>query len=102
MGTRSHHIGRTRVRLAELITKAFADMGRTVKVDPAWLDPAQGAWRTNTALDVMRWEGQLNLLLDDGITWSRRNIDSWDKMTDCVKKGIVIDQEGSSFLASAK
>ena len=70
---RAKHVGRLRQRLAKAIVQAFAHEGVTVCCDPANLWPAQGRWRTDHRMDVMRWEGQLELMLSDG-KFSTRSI----------------------------
>ena len=72
-------IGRTRVRLAEMLTA----LGYTAR--PEDLRPQLGAWRTDRRLDVCRWEG--TVLGPDGMT---RLIQSWDTMTACVRRGIEV------------
>lgn len=92
---RAKHVGKLRQRLAKAIERAFADQNVTVQVDPAKLWPAQGRWRTDHRMDVRRWEGQLELMLSDG-KFSTRTIESWDKMSDCIK-GFTIWQDGGGF-----
>jgi hypothetical protein len=47
-----HHIGRTRIRAANLIDKHFPDW----KCQPEDISPAQGQNRSNWLMDVYRWE----------------------------------------------
>jgi hypothetical protein len=87
-------IGRTRVRLAEMLTA----LGYTAR--PEDLRPQYGAWRTDHRLDVCRWEGTVLGL--DGMT---KMIQSWDTMTACVRRGIEVtpDERNSLYIdVSAK
>jgi hypothetical protein len=81
---RASHIGKIRQQLAKAIEQAFAAKDIIVYCDPANLWPAQGAWRTDTRLDVMRWEGFIQTSNNQG-RMVRHTIESWDTMSDCLK-----------------
>ncbi|MBH3440484.1 hypothetical protein [Pseudomonas luteola] len=54
-------------RLAALLQKSFPDRnGLPVRWDPEEIYPAQGAWRSNTMLDVWRWEAFAHYVGPDG------------------------------------
>jgi hypothetical protein len=93
------HVGKVRQRLAAKLIKAFAEQGLELRVDPAKLCPAQGAWRTDTRLDVFRWEGWGEVKMHD--RWQNCSINSWDPMTRCLR-GLTIEREAVyTFLVSA-
>ena len=94
----ARHVGRLRQRLAKAIVQAFADQKVEVRCEPDRLWPAQGAWRTDHRLDVMRWEGQIDVLMFG--KWQTRSIASWDKMSDCIK-GFTVWQDSFSFEVAA-
>ena len=62
-----------------------------------WLEPAKGYWKQQ---DVYRWEG---CVVDRGsplpIGMSRReqHIGSFDTMTDCAKRGVVVKKAFHGF-----
>jgi len=58
------------------------------------LNPAQGAWRTNSALDVMRWEGSAKWHAPSFTFPLRVSVCSWDTMTSCLKFGFVVTRDG--------
>lgn len=94
----ARHVGRVREKLATAITQAFANEGVTVRCAPGDLWPAKGIWK-NPRMDVMRWEGQIEVLLPSG-KYMRFSIGSWDRMTDCLK-GFAIYQDGFSYEVGA-
>lgn len=97
---RAGHVGRVRERLAAAIVQAFADQQVQVRCTGADLHPAQGHWRTDPKVDVMRWHGSLEILRHGN--WQRAIIESWDKMSNCIK-GFTVWQDGGSFeLASVE
>lgn len=51
MKIRAWHIGRTRIKAAQILSQ-----GLGFEVKPEDIKPATGAWRTNWRLDVYRWE----------------------------------------------
>jgi hypothetical protein len=93
-------IGRTRIRLARMIEAKLRDLGHSVRVDPARLDPAQGYWRTDSRADVMRWEGWFEREIEPG-RWMRQSICSWDTMTDCVRGFEIWQDTGWSWEVGA-
>lgn len=94
---RASHVGKVRQRLAKAITQAFADQNITVKCDPARLWPARGIWKQHH-MDVRRWEGQIDVPI--GGRMQTRTIESWDKMTDCLK-GFTIWEDRFAFEVGA-
>lgn len=91
-------IGRTRRVLAKGIEQAFKDAGIEVRSDPSKLWPAQGRWRSDVRMDVMRWEGHIEEFRFE--KWQVVCIHSWDKMTDCVK-GCTIWRDGFAYEVGA-
>jgi hypothetical protein len=85
MKRRANHVGKLRQRLAKAIVQAFADKGVTVRLDPKNLYPAQGRWRSDFRMDVMRWEGFLELVIEETGGFLRMSVESWDTMTVCIK-----------------
>lgn len=81
-----HGIGRTRIKLAQLLSKAT---GLTFK--PEKLYPTLGWHRTSTAWynDSYRWSAVPE---ENG----ERMLDSYARMTDCVRNGIIVD-DGEVF-----
>lgn len=78
------------------------------EVYPEDLRPAQGRERSDWRLDIQRWnghgrvtDGRYGLAPGFGVQF-----DSWDTMTDCVRRGIVLDRDSRSsagvFDVSAK
>lgn len=49
---RAHHVGRLRIRAAEILAKNFPEWD----VRPEDIKPATGSWRTDWRNDVYRWE----------------------------------------------
>lgn len=95
---RARHVGKLRQRLAKAIERAFSDQGVTVRCDPARLWPAQGRWRTDVRMDVMRWEGSFEIL--QNVVWVKASIQSWDKMSDCIK-GFTVWRDGFYYEVGA-
>jgi hypothetical protein len=77
-------------RVAKRLTSMLEDLGFRDVV----LVPARGYWRTDHRAPVVRWEGHGASVL--GLPC---NFSSWNTMTECVRKGIVLDKEvgGASF-----
>lgn len=100
MKYRHRHVGRVRKKLADVLIDAFEAIGKTIRVDPARLRPATGHWRTDIHADVFRWEGQIEMLLEDGVTWMTFGMNSWDPMSDCIK-GLTLSRDGAAFEAHA-
>ena len=48
--------------LFSLFAAFKAEHDLTLIVDPGSLMPAQGRWRTDTRMDVYRWEGDLHVI----------------------------------------
>lgn len=94
MRRRSHGPGLIRCKLAAMIAAHLSaePWSFIVEVQPEWLRPAQGYWRSDFQADVYRWEGKFLRKLEDG-SWFICTIDSWSTMTDCVRHGIDIDRE---------
>lgn len=90
---RASHIGKIRQRLAKAIERAFANEEIIVQCNPANLWPARGIWKQHH-MDVHRWEGQIDVMI--GGRMQTRTIESWDKMTDCLK-GFTICEDRFSF-----
>ena len=76
--------GRVRIRLAQLIEKTLADGGVEARCDPADLIPVQGYWRSDSRVDVKRWEGRVSVNVP-GVGWRKQQINSWDTMTACLR-----------------
>ena len=75
----SEHVGRTRIRLAKIISESLG-----IKCDPEELRPAGGRQRNNTTIyDGYAWEVFAN---NDGRLFVAG---SFDTMTECVKAGRV-------------
>ena len=87
----SKHVGRVRLRLAEMIRQEVEKLGVKVRVDPSKLWPNQGYWRIDYRADVMPWEGVVEIQLETG-KWQRISVHSWSTMTDCIR-GFDIDEE---------
>jgi hypothetical protein len=92
---RADHVGKLRQRLAKAIVQAFADQGVTVRCDPAKLYPALGRWRSDFRMDVYRWEGSIELMVDGG-GWLMFGIQSWNSMSKCIK-GFTVWRDGPCF-----
>lgn len=92
-------VGRLRQQLAKAIVQTFANEGVMVRCDPAKLYPAEGRWRSDFRMDVMRWEGSIEVKIDGG-GWLRLSIGSWDTMTACVK-GFSVWRDGVGFEVAA-
>lgn len=75
-------IGRTRQRLAEMLTKELG-----ARVAPDDFAPVTGYWRSSPYADCMRWDGFVTI---EGVP---RSIGSWDTMKDCVRHGFTISRE---------
>jgi hypothetical protein len=97
--TRASHVGRLRQRLAKAIVQAFANEGIEVRCDPSKLMPAQGAWRSDSRLDCYRWEGWMDVLIND--RWQQRSISSWDPMSVCIKGFTVWRERGAAYEVAA-
>src|SRR5690242_2585153 len=89
-GIRSNNMKTKRERLAEKIAaKVKAEFD--VELIDFQLIPARGAWRTSRALDVNPWHGWA--------TWSGQgfstnvSIDSWNTMTELLRKGFTVTRE---------
>ena len=80
----AHDVGRIRTKLADKIERQLQADGFSVRVDPADLWPAQGRWRSDVTMDVMPWEGQVEL--DRGFGYRRMGIGSWETMTDLCRQ----------------
>jgi hypothetical protein len=76
-----------RRKLAEVLQRDLTEAGLRVRVSADELDPQMGAWRTDHRLDVMRWDGRIEI--DYGTGWRWIPIGSWDTMTDCCR-GVVL------------
>jgi hypothetical protein len=75
----SEHVGRTRIRLAKIISESLG-----IQCEPEELKPAGGRQRNNTTrYDGYAWEVFAN---NDGRTFVAG---SFDTMTECVKAGKV-------------
>lgn len=78
-------VGRTRCRLAKLLTEVIGS-----PIDPEDLDAAQGYYRQQRSGQAA-WSG---IIVVDGI---KRTICSWDSMTECVRNGFTVqDSRGES------
>ena len=76
----SEHIGRTRIRLAKIISECLG-----IVCEPEDLKPTGGRQRNNTTLhDVYAWE--VFARHENGLPFVAG---SFDTMTDCVKAGRV-------------
>ena len=95
---RANHVGKLRQRLAKAIIQAFDNEGVEVRCDPAKLAPALGRWRTDYRMDVMRWEGFIEIFRSG--SWMKMGIESWDTMSACIK-GFTLWQDGFHFEVSA-
>lgn len=76
--------GRVRRKLAALLTEAT---GRQFSPEKLW--PAEGWWRSSRSIlnESYRWSaGSEDRLLV---------VDSYDTMTECVRRGIVIEYDGA-------
>jgi hypothetical protein len=94
-----YHIGRTRIRAANLIDKHFPDW----KCQPEDISPATGAWRTNWRLDVYRWELYASKASDANFPVV---LGCWQTLTDFVrfgrKNGIKVDLKNLEISANEK
>ena len=82
----SRDVGKVRERLAVKIAAQLKADGWKARVDASDLWPAQGRWRSDHRMDVMRWEGQVEI--DRGWGWRRIGIGSWQTMTELVRAGV--------------
>lgn len=72
----------------QIQNRALSDFGVVLK--NIRLYPAQGAWRTNYRLDVMRWEGFADWNGDGFSNPLTVSLGSWDTMTKLLTNGFVI------------
>jgi hypothetical protein len=81
---RAHHVGRLRVRAAEILAVNFPDWD----VRPEDIRPATGAWRTDWRLDVYRWELYSRLKRRDSHDGSELPVVAgcWDTLTEFVRE----------------
>jgi len=91
-------IGSTKVKLSKVLVEEFANLGVEAKVDPSYLYPAKGYWKSQ---DCYRWEGEFSIRIKETGGWLWFNIGSYDTMTDCVK-GLCLRQDGSHWEVTAK
>jgi hypothetical protein len=87
-------MSRLRIRLADMITEALAAEGRIVTPAPEAFTIAQGFYRTNASSDTYRWEYNAPV---EGLQISIK-VESYDTMTDCAKKGIVLIRDRSGIM----
>lgn len=87
------HVGRVRMKLAEMIQETLRADGLNVRVDPSKLWPNQGFWRVDHRADCMPWEGQLEREFQG--RWQGWTIGSWDTMTSLLR-GFTYDIDGWS------
>jgi hypothetical protein len=80
----SRHIGRVRIRLAEILSECLE-----LDCQPEDLSPTQGRYRIEKGWDIYSWE--VFTRTKTGLTFVAG---SWDTMTDCVKAGKVSISEG--------
>jgi hypothetical protein len=80
----SRHIGRVRIRLAEILSECLG-----LDCQPEDLSPTQGEYRVNKSHDIYSWE--VFTQTKAGLTFVAG---SWDTMTDCVKAGKVSISDG--------
>jgi hypothetical protein len=80
----SRHIGRVRIRLAEILSECLG-----LDCQPEDLSPTQGEYRVSKSHDIYAWE--VFTQTKSGLTFVAG---SWDTMTDCVKAGKVSISEG--------
>jgi hypothetical protein len=80
----SRHIGRIRIRLAEILSESL-----NLDCQPEDLSPTQGRYRVDKSWDVYAWE--VFTQTKAGLTFVAG---SWDTMTDCVKAGKVSISKG--------
>lgn len=95
-----HDVGVTRSRLGKAITKAFKAAGIEAFVDPGKLRPAQGRWRSDVRMDVVRWEGSIEVFQND--KWNIARISSWDRMANCVKGFTIWRERGWHYEVGAR
>lgn len=88
----SKHIGRTRQRLAKILSECLE-----LDCRPEDLKPATGRWRTDWRMDTYRWEvftrTKAGMVFVAGC---------WESMSDCVKAGKVEVVNGEIFPVLAK
>lgn len=90
----SPDVGRTRKRLADVLSKAITEQrGQTVLVKPDDLHPAQGWYRTSKSYqnEALRWDGWGHI---NGMNVTIRLI-SYVPMTDLLRNGIELSKEGA-------
>ena len=90
----ANHVGRVRIKLAELIQDAFKAGGITARVEPDDLVPNQGYWRIDKRADVMPWSGTAYMRFAEDLPWRGVPIGSWTTMTDLCKTGVEIQRDG--------
>lgn len=78
------NVGRTRERLAIMIEERLADAGWIVRCNAEDLRPATGSHRTNKRLDIMPWDGYIDLKRESG--WIRMSICSWITMSSLIRE----------------
>lgn len=92
--------GRTKQRLAKMLTDAARATGLDVKdVDPDNLDEAMGWYRTSRSYqnEALRWEG--TMILNGGNSSVGFRVCSWCTMTEIVRSGGVtlVNEDGLRF-----
>lgn len=87
---RSHHVGRLRVKAAEILQAGFTDC----TIDAEDIRPAQGVYRSSVYHDVVRWEAFLFNKRGNPV----KSIHSWETLThfcrNAPKFGFTIGHEG--------
>lgn len=96
------HVGRVRIKLAELLTEALKAEHipwKCREVEPDDLDPNQGYWRIDHRADVMRWTGTVYVQLAEDAPWRGMPIGSWHTMSELIRKGVEVKIDGFTLEA---
>ena len=80
----SRHIGRTRIRLAKILSECLG-----LNCEPEDLSPTQGRYRCDKTLDIYTWEVFTKTKSGIGFVAG-----SFSTMGDCVKAGAVTVDQG--------
>lgn len=89
--TRSHHVGRTRIRLAKMLTEAFPGY----EFDPTELHSQIPMYAT-AQFDCCSWTATGRPPLHRNRV---KHVCSWNTMGDCVRKGFAIHPDADNFSA---
>jgi short-subunit dehydrogenase len=90
----SPSIGRSRMRLARLITEAFAEIGVQVECLPEDVRAAQGYYRNTKHFKIHRWEARVTVLENSSHLHFFKEfvLNSWHTMKECLDSGILIER----------